>query len=185
MLDAVSPLGGFAVTHNDVTITEVTGGCVVSIAVPNGGLAALKTTLSKKLKLDLPEPGRLKLSKSGNAMLVWTSPDQYLYLFDETGKDPAKTVGSALAGKVYVTDQSDAWACLEIKGNRKIEALERICPIDLHPDTFAVGMAARTMMEHLGVLILRDQPDRFLVLSARSSAQSMLHAVETSAKNIE
>ena len=184
MLEAVSPLGGFAATHNDVLICENTGRSIVSIAVPNGGLGLLKTAVSKLLKLDLPEPGHLTKAKTGNAMLVWTSPDQYLYLFDDAGKDPARTVGSGLGSKAYVTDQSDAWACLEMKGGRKLEALERICPIDLHPDKFVVGMAARTMMEHLGVLILRDQPDRLLLLSARSSAQSMLHAVETSAKNL-
>jgi len=184
VLEAVSPLGGFTASHNDVTIAEITGRSIVSIAVPNGGLAALKTAVSKQMKLDLPGPGRLTRTKSGDAMLVWTSPDQFLYLFDEMGSHPAKSVGTALAGKAHVTDQSDAWACLEIAGSRKPEALERICPIDLHPDKFETGMATRTMIEHLGMLILRDQSDRFLVLSARSSAQSMLQAIEISAKNI-
>jgi sarcosine oxidase subunit gamma len=62
--------------------------------------------------------------------------------------------------------------------------LERICPIDLHPQAFAVGAVARTLMDHLNVIILREGGDTFLLMSARSSARSFWHAVETSIRNI-
>ena len=39
-------------------------------------------------------------------------------------------------------------------------------------------------MEHLGVLIMRTGEDRFLLLSASSSAGSFLHAVETAIKSV-
>jgi heterotetrameric sarcosine oxidase gamma subunit len=184
VLKAVSPLSGFSAEINKVSITEVSSRSLVSIAVPNGGLAALKAAIKKQLKLDLPEPGKTTNSKSGNAMLIWASPDQYLFSFDEKDNMPSETVGKLLNGKSYVTDQSDAWVTLKISGERKLEALERICPINLHPDVFKTGMAARTMMEHLGVLIIRDENDSVLLLSARSTAGSLLHAVETSAKNL-
>ena len=54
----------------------------------------------------------------------------------------------------------------------------------LYPDAFVEGAAARTVMEHLGVLILRTGPDAYLLLSASSSAGSFLHAVETSLVNV-
>ena len=44
--------------------------------------------------------------------------------------------------------------------------------------------AARTVMEHLGVLILRTGEDDYLLLSASSSAKSFLHAVEVSLTNV-
>ncbi|MBT8415130.1 MAG: hypothetical protein KJO30_12445, partial [Boseongicola sp.] len=55
-------------------------------------------------------------------------------------------------------------------------------PLDLDPDTFPTGSAARTVMEHLGAMIVRVDDTRFWLMSARSSAMSFLHAVETSCR---
>jgi sarcosine oxidase subunit gamma len=184
VLKSVSPLGEYSAEFNTVTIAEVTGLSLISIAVPNGGQAALKSALKKQLKMELPEPGHVSISKPDNSMLIWTAPDQFLLAFDAEDGEPVKSAKSVLGAVAYLTDQSDAWVKLEISGSRRLEALERICPINLHPDIFQVGKAARTMMEHLGVLIIRDTTDSFLLLSARSTAKSFLHAVETSAKNI-
>ena len=56
--------------------------------------------------------------------------------------------------------------------------------LDLAPGSFPEGASTRTVMEHLGTLIVRDGPDSFLLAAARSSAKSFLHAVETSAQNV-
>ena len=63
-------------------------------------------------------------------------------------------------------------------------ALERICPLDLDDQAFPEGRVARTAMEHLSVIILRDGPDSFLLMSPRSSARSFRHAVELSVENV-
>ena len=65
------------------------------------------------------------------------------------------------------------------------EALERICPLDLHPDAFGVDHAARTVMEHLGVLIIRTGEEAYLLLSASSSAGSFQHALHLSMEKCE
>lgn len=184
MLKAFSPLGGTSVTINDVSIAELSGRSLVSIAVPSAGLTALQAAIKKQLKLALPEPGKTTSTKTKNGLLIWTSSDQFLFAFDETDSQPAKAIEKLLTGKAYITDQSDAWITIRVSSAQKLQALERICPINLHPETFKVGMAARTMMEHLGVLIIKTGEDEFLLMSARSTAQSLLHAIETSAKNL-
>ena len=63
-------------------------------------------------------------------------------------------------------------------------ALERICPLDLDPLGFEGDGAARTTMEHMGAFVMRDGEGGFFLMSARSSAKSFLHAVETSIKNV-
>ena len=83
-----------------------------------------------------------------------------------------------------MTLQSDNWVGVRISGTRSRDALERICPLDLHPDVFGIDQVARTVMEHLGVIILREDKDSFLMLSASSSAKSFLHAIETSIHNV-
>ena len=105
-------------------------------------------------------------------------------MFTHATPDAERVVAARLNGAAYTTDQTDVWVALGLSGAARGAALERICPIDLHPDAFAVDDAARTVMEHLGVLILRTDADEYLLLSASSSARSFLHAVETSLRNI-
>ena len=104
-------------------------------------------------------------------------------IFTHATPDAEPFVAKKIKGAAYTTDQTDVWTGLEIAGSRARTALERICPIDLHPDSFDVGDAARTTMEHLGTLIIRTDEDTFLLMSGSSSAKSFLHAVETSIQN--
>jgi len=115
---------------------------------------------------------------------VRLAPDQAFILFTWAGPDAERYLAERLGDAVYLTDQTDTWCSLEVEGIDSRAALERICPVDLHPLAFAEGDAARTVMEHMGVLVLRTGPDRFLLLSAGSSAGSFLHAVRRSAENI-
>jgi len=85
-----------------------------------------------------------------------------------------------LATTAAVTDQSDSWVVLEVSGERSHDVLERICPIDLHDSQFPDGAVARTMMEHLSVIVVRSS-NRFVLLSPRSSADSFRHALTQSA----
>ena len=112
-------------------------------------------------------------------------PDQVFILFAPPHPDRAvETVRAALGPAAYVTDQSDSWAMLRIAGAGIRAALERICPLDLDDEVFPQGRVARTAMEHLSAIILRDGEDSFLLMSPRSSARSFLHAVELSAENV-
>jgi sarcosine oxidase subunit gamma len=71
---------------------------------------------------------------------------------------------------------------LAIKGEGVYAALERICQLDVSEKTFPVGSVARTQMEHLGVIIIKQENDSFMLMSAASSAENFLHAVVTSVK---
>jgi len=113
-------------------------------------------------------------------------PQQWFVLFDHAADQgsPVTIIKEQLGDSAYCTDQSDSWVSLEVSGPLATSALERICPIDLHPTEFAVGAVARTTMEHLGVIITRTGDDQYLMMSAASSAESFLHAITTSVKNI-
>lgn len=185
MLDATTPLNGFSAEINDVLIKELSGRALVSLAVPLGGESKFKAAMKKALKIDLPPPGKYTAANASNGHLIWTAPEQYFYFFEEVGHYPEKFLKKQLNGTAYVTDQSDAFAILSVSGDKCLSALERICPINLSSAQFPVGSATRTMMEHLGVLIMRTGEKEFVLMSAASSAASFLHAVETSARNID
>ena len=120
----------------------------------------------------------------GDAVVFhWMGQDQW---FAEARRDDgiafAKGLSEALGETASVTDQSDGWIQLRIVGPQARGVLEKLCPLDLHPEVFSVGSVARTAMEHLGVIVARsDEASSFRLLTARSSARSFLHALQVAA----
>jgi len=183
-LKARAPLDGYARTFGTISLAEEAGLSLVSAAVPQGGDDALAAALAAGLGAARPATGDSALCDRYGARLLGMQPDQMFILFEAPDPDrAAETVGDALGPAAYVTDQSDSWAMLRIAGAGARAALERICMLDLDAAAFPEGRVARTVMEHLAVIILRDGTDRFLLMSPRSSARSFLHAVEVSIGN--
>ena len=183
MLDASSPLKGYARDFDGVSLSEVTGQALVAIATPLGDDKAVNAALKAAYGVEAPASGQSVPGKK-DTRLISTAPDQCMALFPHAGADGEAVVDKALKGAAYVTEQTDAWVILKIEGPRVRAALARFCPLDLHPDVFAVDQAARTVTEHMSAVILRTGADEYLLLSASSSAGSFLHGVETSIQNI-
>ena len=183
-LVSAPPLAGTDLKFGDSRVSAPADLAIVSFALPMGGEGPAKTALKSAYGVAVPEVGQSALSKDGKARLVRASTEQGFVIFTHPTPDAESVVSKAIKGKAYTTDQTDVWCGLEVSGASFRVALERICPIDIDPDAFAEGAAARTTMEHLGTLIIRTHGDTFLLLSASSSAQSFLHAVETSFHNV-
>ena len=152
---------------------------LVSMAVPLGGEDAVAAAVKRAWGLDLPD-ARVTVAAETGPRLMRMGPDQLLVLFSHGAPDAAAVVERALKGAAYVTDQTDTWVGLSLEGPDWRVPMERLCPLDLHDDAFPVGAGARTMMEHMPAIVVREARDSLLSLSAASSAQSFLHALETS-----
>lgn len=182
-LISAPPLAGFDETIGDTRLFAPADLALVSVALPLGGETGAFKAIKAAYGADLPDPGKSVVAKDG-VRLVRLGPDQAFVVFSHSTPDANEVVQTRLDGKAYTTDQTDVWTGLAIEGESARTALERICPLDLHPDAFAVDDAARTVMEHLGVLIVRTGANGYLLLSASSSANSFLHAIETSIHNV-
>ncbi len=183
-LVSAPPLAGYKENFGSITLHAPKDLAVVNLAVPLGADAKALKAVKTGYGVDLPEPGKSLDTKKGAARLVRLAPDQAFAIFTHATPDAEEAVGKHVKNALYLTDQTDVWTGLEISGAGALAALERVCPIDLHPDAFVVGDAARTVMEHLGVLIIRTGDYSYLLLSASSSAGSFLHMLETSIKNV-
>ena len=180
-----SPLDGYERTIGTVTLAEIADLALVSAAVPRGGDAALAAALADGFGAARPATGASTLGDRHGARILGMQPDQLFILFAPPNRDRAvETVSAALGPVAYLTDQSDSWAMLRIAGADIRAALELICPLDLGEEAFPQGRVARTAMEHVSVIVLRDGVDGFLLMSPRSSARSFLHAVERSAETV-
>lgn len=159
MLKASSPLDGFHIEIAGTSLSEITDLQITSAA-------------ARDVPQAWPEPGYS--NDASGSRIIRLAIDQAFIL---------GTFDPVFHGNAVTTDQSDSWAALRLRGPLARAALERICMIDLHPAAFGQDRVARTLMEHLNVIIICTNIDDYLLLSARSSAVSFLHAVETSLTN--
>ncbi len=181
-LTATPALEGYDRTIGTMRLAERTSLSLVSMAIPLDGEGRAATAVRKHLHAELPPATGSTLSSDGSCRIIQTAADQYMAIFEHHNDAFTDLLTNALDGAVYVTDQSDVWVGLSLTGPDAVDALERLCPIDLHDSNFPVGASARTVMEHMGTIILRTGQHDYLLLSARSSAGSFLHAVETSVR---
>lgn len=75
---------------------------------------------------------------------------------------------------VGVTDISDAFVAIGLSGPSAREVLSKAATVDLHPEVFGAGAAARTLFGRVTVMIFRagdGEPAGFDVVISRSNAR--------------
>lgn len=183
-LEARSPLNDYQNVFGSVSVKEVTDQAIVSVAAPLGSEAALHKAVEQNLGAKWPAIGTSTFSPDGHR-LMGLQADMMFVVFAHPGRRAEMVIQDRLKADCYLTDQSDAWVILSVSGADVTDALERICPLDLSTDSFPVGAALQTAMEHIGVTIFRKSDDCFWLLAATSYAGSLCHAVETAAKQVQ
>lgn len=181
VLKAEAPLNE-VLSIGKLSLVPVNSMALYSLSYSLDDQNAVSQQLEKAFSLRLPAITASTQNNEGTVRCLGLQREQVLLLLhsDETSE---QSIRDSMNDQVYVTDQSDSWVILRVSGDDSREALARICPLDLHESVFTDGMVARTSMEHLSVIVIRDRAD-FLLLSPSSSAQSFLHAVEVSARHV-
>ncbi len=186
-LRPLTALDNFSEEIYGVSVSEVTDQAIVSMAIPKTTNDAFNKIIKKSFKVERPTIGQFTQSKTDNARFLGLQQDQMFVLFDYAGGRAVEEISAKINASdqlAYLSDQSDSWVTLRISGDNCLDALERICPLDIHPIAFPVGSVARTSMEHMATIIIHESEGSYLLLSLRSFAHSFLHAVTTSIKNV-
>lgn len=166
-LIARSPFEGhLPITHGSVTAEEVQFDAITSVAPFNGQAEAVSKALDAAIGCALPAVGRF--AEADGVHVAWSGLGQWFVL----GKAPGPINGAA------ITDQTDAWGAVAISGDGARDVLERLVPIDIRPNVFEVGYAARTLLGHMNCLLMRVDADRYIALVFRSMAASAAHDIE-------
>lgn len=186
-LTPVTALENFSQEIAGIAVSEVTDQAIVSMAISPENDKPFAASLKKNFKTARPEIGHFTQAKTANTKVLGLQRDQLFMLFDYDGDRAVEEVTSKINASTqlaYLSDQTDSWVTLRVSGENTLAALERICPLDLHPSAFPVGSVSRTSMEHMATIIIHESEGSYLLLSLRSFAESFLHAVTTSIKNI-
>lgn len=186
-LYACSALNSLTMSAGQTHIREENPLSIVSLAIPNGGYAELDERLRQHFGSGLPGPGianRMANDSGDSMVLLGLQIDQCFLVSNTVWPDPVAELTTHLGACAYLTDQSDSWATVIIEGPRCRLALERISPLDHSAEAFPTTSVARTVMEHISVIIEHPAHEQFRLYTPRSSAQSFAHALCTSLRNV-
>ena len=130
-----------------VSLAEIHGFELVQIMARRGAWQALAAAAKNHFGASPPDTPRAV--QTGEAVLIWYGPDQFLALSPQregrSGLDAART---AFAGIASLSDQSDGRALVAISGVKARNTLAKICSLDLYPAVFPPGLAAATSIDH-------------------------------------
>lgn len=171
-LIAKTALAGKTLVVAGTTLAEVDHGVVSSIAPYPGQSDAVSKVLEP---LGFGFPAVNSFVVNGAAMIAWA------------GREQAFLIGADcpdLRGLAAVTDQSGGWVSLSLRGPLAVDALARYVPMDLRLSAFPVGMAARTPLYHMSMLLLRVAEDGFRLMLFRSMARTAWHEIEVALKTL-
>ncbi len=188
-LSPSSPLDGHCTIVDGASLFEVSPRSIVSVSPYQGNEKDFDAAIDRIFNNVYPSAtNACEISGKNACILMPSSHSQWFLCFDDEVPDPeAKArnlLGRIISNQVAITDQSDAWVILALTGPLIYRTLERICPIDCSPRAMPIGTTARTVIQHLGAIILRRPDDNgnpcFWLMSARSSAISFLHVITSS-----
>lgn len=157
---------------------------IATVIVRKNADAELLACVGDQFGLTLPQGPRR--ASSGDVAFVGTAPGTWLATCDPGGNAFAASLRQAIGAFASVSDQTDAYGVLCLRGPNAHEWVSKLAPIDLHPRVFKVGDVAVTALAHMGATLWRrdDLPQGspvFEVAFPRSMAVSFWHALVASA----
>jgi sarcosine oxidase, subunit gamma len=183
-LKPLLPLGGDAPrveTFDGFVLSENAGLALASLSCRHGRAAELAKASLALFGIAMPGPG--KFVSAPPYGIFWTGPEQWFIEAPfATHEDIARILRVGLRDTASVTEQTDGWVQFDVEGARVADVFERLCALDMR--RMQTGEATRTLIEHLGCLVIcREAGRRFTVLGPRSSARSLHHALVSAAKS--
>lgn len=182
-LHALTALGHTAPERIEIgpyRIVERFDVALASVATRKGREADMATAATGA-RVPLPDPARWAAGDPYSAF--WVAPQMWFIEAPlATHDDIVAHLKPAFGDAASISEQTDAWVRLDLSGHGLPTLMERLCNVDLAqvPD----GYATRTVIEHLGCYLIRKSAEELVLYGARSSAGSLLHALETAARSV-
>ena len=127
-----------------------------------------------KTAFDLDLSDAPRHSHAGDVAALGLGPGRWMFLGAS-----AQTLAPIFAGLASLSDQGDGYAVFEISGPEARRALAKGVPLDL--EMFGENDAAVTAIAHIGAIIWKSGPERFVIAVFRSFAASFWHWLHASA----
>ena len=163
------------------TVAFVTLPAVIRFAVRASGSAV--DAIGGAFGIPLPRDA-CRATTNGARSALWLGPDEWLLIAPD-GEGPALValmtgaLGGAAASVVEVSDRNVA---VEVGGPKAAEAINAFNALDLHADTFQVGMCTRTLFGKAEIVLWRTADHTFRIEVWRSFGPYVLGCLEEAAR---
>lgn len=126
------------------------------------------------------------VTQAGRRVAMWLGPDEWLLLADS--EEPAvlaASLESTLRDEPHsLVDISHRQIGLVVGGRGAQRLLSAGCPLDLHPEAFPAGMAARTVLAKAEIVLWRQSEEIFRLELWRSFAEYVVALLSESARGL-
>ena len=177
----VTALGGgaaVAVQIGPYRIAERFDVALASVAVRRGRDL---TAPAQAAGVPLPGPARAEIGAVYGAF--WVTPEMW---FVEAAlvshEDIAGHLKTVFNDAASITEQTDAWVRFDVSAEDLSPLFERLSNVDLA--AAPVGFASRTVVDHLGCYLIKRAAGEVTLYGPRSSAASLVHALEVAARSV-
>ena len=182
-LQAMTALGAHeprSMVVGSLTVTERFDVALASVARRRG-----RDLTAAAASAGVPLPGPARYQTQAPYSAFWVTPEMWFVEAPFASHESiAGLLKNAFADAASITEQTDAWVIFDLTvpdaaTSDLAAVLERLCNVDFRavPD----GHASRTVVDHLGCYLVKHGPGAARLYGPRSSAQSLLHAVEVAA----
>ena len=174
--------GGFKTEVEGGALVEETGMAIISVTIRTDAAKGFKTAFKKLFGEACPSAQESLMV--GKTMIVPSAIDQFFIIEKTDPRALEERLIKALGKHATTTDQTDGWGILTLSGPKTITTMERVSQVDMDISAFPVGAVARTVLEHVGGIVIRQkakrgEDHRFMLMSQRSSAASFIHSITT------
>lgn len=153
---------------------------LASVAARRGRAGDLASA-ARALGMALPDPARAATGDPFSAF--WVAPDMWFVEAPlDRCDDIAADLKAAFGDTASITEQTGGWVRFDLTAPSLTPLMERLSNVDLA--AVPVGFASRTVIDHLGCYLVKRAVDEVTLYGPRSSAKSLLHALEIAAISV-
>ena len=140
------------------------------------------TKIGKILSIILPVEPNTSTS-NGNLDALWLSPDEWMiYLNDNIFDNLYNEISKLNLGSV--TDVSDQWVCIKIKGSKVFDLLISGSPFDFREFKNNKNHVTQTLLNHIDVTIHHKELNEINLFVRRSFSEHLISWLKDSSRFI-
>ena len=177
-----------SIKYNDLTISVVESITKINL---RGKKRDFITKIGKSISI-LPPTENNMSSSNEELNLLWLSPDEWmLYTNEKTNSENEiynledelfKEISKVSDGSV--TNITDHWIMINLKGKKVYELLSTSCPLDFNNFKQNKGSVVQTVFNHIDVIIHHKNSDDLNLFVRRSFFEHLLSWINDAASRI-
>ena len=176
------------INNNGVSIKEIAPIMKLNL---RGKTREFFTNVGKTLNMILPTEANTS-SSSDKLTAIWLSPDEWMIVSNETTSKETNTyeLNDILFNNISktslgaVTDVTDQFVQLEIKGDKIYELFSSGCPFNFNLFREKKGSTTQTLLNHIDVIIHNKDKDFVNLFVRRSFAKHLWEWMEDSSSRL-